>query len=202
MCLIGRNGTGKSTLLNVIGHEQALDSGNLWLSDGLKIVQKVMLCQTVPLLMPRNINAPQLDPLIPFSAGTLLSTIEDIQRYIDQVHRKNTLGDEVRDIPRPEPSRSALTEIEISQLIGDYDVGQFRVGVNRIGIIATDSGIAARFGGADVDSPAIPLIQLEGRRFIAAHDDEMEFTFDGNNKSAKSLSLFCLGGAIGFSRNN
>ena len=37
VCLIGRNGTGKSTLLNVIGHEQALDSGNLWLSDGLKI---------------------------------------------------------------------------------------------------------------------------------------------------------------------
>ena len=43
VCLIGRNGTGKSTLLNVIGHEQALDSGNLWLSDGLKIVQNSLL---------------------------------------------------------------------------------------------------------------------------------------------------------------
>jgi len=45
VCLIGRNGTGKSTLLNVIGHEQALDSGNLWLSDGLKIAK---LAQEVP----------------------------------------------------------------------------------------------------------------------------------------------------------
>jgi ATP-binding cassette subfamily F protein uup len=44
-CLIGRNGTGKSTLLNVLAGHQALDSGRMQLRDGLKIAS---LAQEIP----------------------------------------------------------------------------------------------------------------------------------------------------------
>ena len=37
LCLIGRNGTGKSTLLKVLAGSQSLESGRIWRADGLKI---------------------------------------------------------------------------------------------------------------------------------------------------------------------
>lgn len=45
VCLIGRNGTGKSSLLNVLNEQQPLDSGSLWTEDGIKIAK---LAQEVP----------------------------------------------------------------------------------------------------------------------------------------------------------
>ncbi len=45
VCLIGRNGTGKSTLLKVLAGEQTLDGGTLWQRDGLKVA---LLSQEVP----------------------------------------------------------------------------------------------------------------------------------------------------------
>ena len=45
VCLIGRNGTGKSTLLNVLAGEQTLDSGQVWRRDGIRIAR---LAQEVP----------------------------------------------------------------------------------------------------------------------------------------------------------
>lgn len=45
VCLIGRNGTGKSTLLNVLAGRQPLDSGRYWRRDGLKVAS---LEQEVP----------------------------------------------------------------------------------------------------------------------------------------------------------
>ena len=45
LCLIGRNGTGKSTLLSVLTGEQSLDTGELWRRDGLRFT---MLAQEVP----------------------------------------------------------------------------------------------------------------------------------------------------------
>ncbi|MCR9277067.1 MAG: ATP-binding cassette domain-containing protein [Pseudomonadaceae bacterium] len=45
LCVIGRNGTGKSTLLKVIAGEQALDSGVLWHADTTRIAK---LAQEVP----------------------------------------------------------------------------------------------------------------------------------------------------------
>lgn len=37
ICIIGRNGTGKTSLLNVIAGRAAIDSGELWYRDGLRI---------------------------------------------------------------------------------------------------------------------------------------------------------------------
>lgn len=45
VCLVGRNGTGKSTLLNVLAGQQALDSGRMWQRDGLRLAK---LAQEVP----------------------------------------------------------------------------------------------------------------------------------------------------------
>lgn len=45
LCLVGRNGTGKSTLMNVISGARLLDSGQRWTSDGLRIAK---LEQEVP----------------------------------------------------------------------------------------------------------------------------------------------------------
>src|SRR5258705_13886009 len=50
--LIGRNGTGKSSLLNVIAGRADLDGGNLMLRDGLRIVlveQEPQLPEASPL---------------------------------------------------------------------------------------------------------------------------------------------------------
>ncbi len=45
LCLVGRNGTGKSTLLNVLSQCETLDSGNLVIQQGLRIAR---LDQEVP----------------------------------------------------------------------------------------------------------------------------------------------------------
>lgn len=227
------------------------------------------------------VNAPVLDPDTPYSAGALLSTVQDVQDYLNAVHRENVLGDDVRDIlytrdslasgervdyalgalvfrefagrekiahagdidgfsaymayypedqvsivvlgntrdvaptpvgleqkiarlifntPRPAPSNEALSGEEIAFLTGDYNAGYMRVGLPRIGVLATDGGVAARFGGVEAEGPAIPLIHLEGRTFLAAHDDEMVFTFSPETGQPRDLTLGWLGGEIPFHR--
>src|SRR3970282_2122869 len=37
ICVIGRNGTGKSTLLQIVGGEVAPDAGSVWRQPGLRI---------------------------------------------------------------------------------------------------------------------------------------------------------------------
>ena len=36
VCVIGRNGTGKSTLLRILSGDQAPDSGSVWMEPGLR----------------------------------------------------------------------------------------------------------------------------------------------------------------------
>ncbi len=52
VCLIGRNGTGKSTLLQVIGRKIPPDSGNVWTQSGLRIGR---LAQDAPLQDTRSV---------------------------------------------------------------------------------------------------------------------------------------------------
>src|SRR5260370_8655 len=54
VCVIGRNGTGKSTLLQIISGEQAPDAGSVWTKPGLRVAR---LVQDVPL----SANRPVLD---------------------------------------------------------------------------------------------------------------------------------------------
>ena len=46
VCLIGRNGTGKSTLLQIISGDQPPDRGVVWTQPGVKVAR---LVQDVPL---------------------------------------------------------------------------------------------------------------------------------------------------------
>jgi ATP-binding cassette subfamily F protein uup len=52
VCVIGRNGTGKSTLLQIVGGDQLPDSGNVWRQPGLRIAR---LEQDVPLSADRPV---------------------------------------------------------------------------------------------------------------------------------------------------
>src|SRR5262245_26557386 len=52
VCVIGRNGTGKSTLLRVLAGDQAPDSGSIWLPPGLR---RARLEQDVPLSSERSV---------------------------------------------------------------------------------------------------------------------------------------------------
>ncbi len=44
------------------------------------------------------VNAPQPDPLIPFAAGALMSTLNDMRHYLDQVHRRQTFGKDTQQL--------------------------------------------------------------------------------------------------------
>ena len=52
IALIGRNGTGKSTLLKVLSGSVVLDDGEYWQSDGLKIS---FLSQDLPELLDQTV---------------------------------------------------------------------------------------------------------------------------------------------------
>jgi ABC transport system ATP-binding/permease protein len=54
VCLIGRNGAGKSSLIQIIAGQTAPDTGNIWRADGLKIA---CLQQDVPLEDARSVYA-------------------------------------------------------------------------------------------------------------------------------------------------
>ena len=53
VCVIGRNGTGKSTLLRIISGELAPEAGSVWHQAGLRIGS---LAQDVPLNNPRSVS--------------------------------------------------------------------------------------------------------------------------------------------------
>src|ERR1700683_3510874 len=52
VCVIGRNGTGKSTLLRIISGEQPADAGSIWTQPGLRVAR---LVQDVPLSASRPV---------------------------------------------------------------------------------------------------------------------------------------------------
>lgn len=105
-------------------------------------------------------------------------------------------------IERPVPSAEPLKKEEISNLIGNYKAGRLRVGLSRLGVEEMNGGLAVVFGGIGSGAGPIPLIHLEGRRYVAAHDDEMEFYFSGTDGKADSLAMRWLGGAIPFAHED
>ena len=60
--VIGRNGTGKSTLLQIISGEQPPDEGSVWRQPGLRIAR---LVQDVPLSTDRTVFEVVADELVP-----------------------------------------------------------------------------------------------------------------------------------------
>jgi ATP-binding cassette subfamily F protein uup len=66
VCLIGRNGTGKSTLLRVLSGELEPDAGSVWRQPGLRVAR---LSQDVTLDDPRSVTAVVAEGLGPLRAG-------------------------------------------------------------------------------------------------------------------------------------
>src|SRR5260221_13062321 len=52
VCVIGRNGTGKSTVPQIVGGDRSPDGGNVWRQPGLRIA---LLVQDVPLSADRPV---------------------------------------------------------------------------------------------------------------------------------------------------
>jgi len=231
------------------------------------------------------VNAPWLDVSVPFSAGSMTSTLADVQRYLRRVHHDNVFGDAVRDIlhtreplsggetldyalgavvirerlgrkmlghpgaidgfssymalypddelsivvlanapfglpdpvaieqriarlvfglPRPQASGETLMLESLVLLAGDYLPGAIRMGLSPLGILVADDGLALRFGGAAGDTAArsddIPLVHVEGRRFVAAHDEAMEFQFEPAEGEASGLVLDWFGALLPYAR--
>ncbi|TVQ49156.1 MAG: hypothetical protein EA371_03730 [Gammaproteobacteria bacterium] len=227
------------------------------------------------------VNAPWLDVSVPFSAGSMTSTLADVQRYLRRVHVDNVFGDEVRDIlhtrepltggepvdyalgavvirerldrrmlghpgaidgfsaymtlypdddlsivvlanapfglpdpvaieqrvarlvfglPRPQASGETLAPETLASLAGDYLPGAIRMGLPPLGVIVQDDGLALRFGGMAAPGDALPLVHVEGRRFIAAHDESMEFRFEPGDGEATGLVLDWFGALLPYER--
>jgi hypothetical protein len=103
------------------------------------------------------------------------------------------------DTPRPEGTAAPLTADEIVSLVGDYDIGRMRIGLDRVGIVEQDGGLALRFGGTAAPGEPIPLVRISGMTFYAAHDDEMVFSFNkGTDEGAADLMVDYVGGTFAF----
>jgi ATP-binding cassette subfamily F protein uup len=77
VCVIGRNGTGKSTLLQIISGEQVADTGSAWTQPGLRVAR---LVQDVPL----SANRPVFD-VVAEGLGDLQELVTDYHSTAVQV---------------------------------------------------------------------------------------------------------------------
>jgi CubicO group peptidase (beta-lactamase class C family) len=72
---------------------------------------------------------PVLDPELPFAAGVLSASIGDVQRFVDQIHRKNALGDGVREIlyRRETLPDGTVMSYALSALVFEQFAGQQKI---------------------------------------------------------------------------
>ena len=95
LCLVGRNGTGKSTLMSVIHGQQPLDVGEVWRKDALKIAQ---LKQEVPAAQDLTIYDTVVGGLGELS--TLLSTYNQLVQGVPDEKAMNQMADLQNQIDR------------------------------------------------------------------------------------------------------
>ena len=92
--VIGRNGTGKSTLLQIIGGDQAPDRGSVWRQPGLRVAR---LEQDVPLSTDRPVSAVVAEGL----SGLTHDAAEDWRRE----HRVDLILSRLQLPPTPSSTR-------------------------------------------------------------------------------------------------
>jgi len=81
--VIGRNGTGKSTLLQIISGEQLPDEGSVWRQPGLRIAR---LVQDVPLSTDRTVFEVVAEALNPLAGNEAAATpSEDSTHHVDRI---------------------------------------------------------------------------------------------------------------------
>lgn len=83
------------------------------------------------------------------------------------------------------------------RLAGDYDVGVFRFGVDRLGFVYKDGHLAMRIGGVDGGAPLLPLRYQGADTFLSAIDDEHALVFAPQSDGAVEVKMHYYEGLIG-----
>jgi len=82
ICVIGRNGTGKSTLLRLLGGEQTPDAGSVWIAPGIRVAR---LDQDVPLSTSRTVF-----DVVAEGLGDISSLVADYHQTTVKLAQANT----------------------------------------------------------------------------------------------------------------
>ncbi len=84
-----------------------------------------------------------------------------------------------------------------AKLAGDYDVGVFRFGFERLGVVFKDGKATLALGGIGGGGPRIPMRYQGANRFVSAADDEHELVFQPKADGSVELVMHYYEGAIG-----
>lgn len=105
VCVIGRNGTGKSTMLRVVKGEQAADEGELWYAPGLKIGE---LPQELPTAYQRSVYEVVASGLQ--GVGELLTRFQQLSAKIES-------EDDLQQLTRVQQELEAKDGWRLQQLV-------------------------------------------------------------------------------------
>jgi CubicO group peptidase (beta-lactamase class C family) len=93
------------------------------------------------------------------------------------------------DIPPPDMTDHAVSAEDAAWIVGNYDVGNRRLGLDRLGFVADQGVIRMIYGGVDSGIPGLPLIATGSNRFVSPVDPEMVFTFSRDKTGTPLLVL-------------
>jgi len=131
LCLVGRNGTGKSTLLKVISRQQTLDGGQLWQSDSLRIAK---LEQEVP----QGMDATLFDTVAQGLGdhASLLKRYHEASNSLENADEAklvafSRLQEEIEQAGAWEGTQAIDTTLDRLQLNGDARMSECSGGVRR-----------------------------------------------------------------------
>ncbi|MFV3127018.1 serine hydrolase domain-containing protein [Niveispirillum sp. KHB5.9] len=92
------------------------------------------------------------------------------------------------DAPVPTETGTALA--------GDYQVGAFRMGFEKLGFVFQDGVLKASFGGINSGAPLLPLRHQGNGRFLSSIDDEVAIDFKQRSDGGVEMVLYFYEGAI------
>ncbi len=81
-------------------------------------------------------------------------------------------------------------------LAGDYQVGAFRMGFEKLGFVFQDGVLKASFGGLGSGAPLLPLRHQGNGRFLSGMDDEVAIDFKQQPDGGVEMVLYFYEGAI------
>ena len=97
----------------------------------------------------------------------------------------------------PLKAADAAVPADLGQaLAGDYEVGRFRMGFERLGFSFKDGVLSASVGGLGSGAPPLALRYQGGGHFISSKDEEQSFDFQRQPDGSAGVVLHFYEGAI------